>query len=142
MAVLALVLAATVAFAASRAVVVRMSTTISRKDVTDIRLLEEACRDYAADHGGESPPELAELLRPGPRGRPYLHGTTIPCDPWGRPYLDQQPCSADEAPLVRTLGRDGEPGGDGDDADVGGGMLASERRRDAPSPSDRGTMRP
>ncbi len=47
---------------------------------------------------------------------PYL--TKVPNDPWGRPYLYLAPGTHAEID-VYTLGRDGQPGGDGEDGDIG-----------------------
>ncbi len=49
---------------------------------------------------------------------PYL-SRVIPLDPWGRPYIyvvpgRENPTSFD----LYTLGRDGKPGGEGEDADI------------------------
>jgi general secretion pathway protein G len=46
---------------------------------------------------------------------PYLKGADALLDPWGRAYEYQ---SSDTAVLVRSLGRDGETGGEGIDADI------------------------
>ncbi len=42
----------------------------------------------------------------------------VPSDPWGNPYLYLNPGSRGEID-VYTLGRDGRPGGEGIDADIG-----------------------
>ena len=47
---------------------------------------------------------------------PYL--TKVPNDPWGRPYLYLAPGTRAEVD-VYTLGRDGQPGGEGEDGDIG-----------------------
>jgi general secretion pathway protein G len=47
---------------------------------------------------------------------PYLK-KEVPADPWGRPYVYQQPGSKSELDLM-SLGRDGRPGGTGEDADI------------------------
>jgi general secretion pathway protein G len=48
---------------------------------------------------------------------PYLP-QDIPVDPWGRPYLYKYPGEhGDEADLV-SLGADGQPGGEGNNADI------------------------
>lgn len=47
---------------------------------------------------------------------PYLQKQAAPRDPWDRPYLYTLP--RDGLPLVRSLGRDGKEGGDGEDRDV------------------------
>jgi general secretion pathway protein G len=47
---------------------------------------------------------------------PYLR-KGVPLDPWGRPYIYRIQSSGYD---LQTLGRDGRPGGDGEDQDVGG----------------------
>ena len=48
---------------------------------------------------------------------PYLK-KAVPMDPWGRPYVYQQPGVHGDFDLM-TYGRDGRPGGSGEDADLG-----------------------
>jgi general secretion pathway protein G len=49
---------------------------------------------------------------------PYLR-KAIPLDPWRRPYVYRAPGIRNpDSYDVYTLGRDGQPGGDGEDADV------------------------
>lgn len=63
------------------------------------------------------------LVRPDVQGRHYLPGgTPMIHDPWGRRY--EYEIDADGQPRVRTLGRDGQPGGSGADADVELGATA------------------
>jgi general secretion pathway protein G len=45
---------------------------------------------------------------------PYLKGG-VPADPWGRPYVYRLDGSA---LLIQSLGADGAPGGDGENADL------------------------
>jgi general secretion pathway protein G len=53
---------------------------------------------------------------------PYLSKVVTP-DPWGRPYLYVSPGRANPQSFdLYTLGRDGKPGGTGEDADVGVGV--------------------
>ena len=47
---------------------------------------------------------------------PYLK-KSVPADPWGRPYVYQQPGSHSDFDLL-SYGKDGRPGGSGEDADV------------------------
>lgn len=49
---------------------------------------------------------------------PYLD-RDIPLDPWGRPYLYRWPSSRGGDFDVESLGKDGQPGGEGENADVG-----------------------
>ena len=46
---------------------------------------------------------------------PYL--PKVPSDPWGRPYQYKAPGAKAEFEIT-SLGRDGQPGGSGDDADI------------------------
>ena len=49
---------------------------------------------------------------------PYLR-KEVPQDPWGRPYLYRAPGVTNrESYDLYTLGRDGQPGGSGEDADI------------------------
>jgi general secretion pathway protein G len=48
---------------------------------------------------------------------PYLP-QDIPVDPWGRPYLYKYPGDHGDEPDVVSLGADGQPGGDGNNADI------------------------
>jgi len=48
---------------------------------------------------------------------PYLKKNIIPPDPWGKPYNYQCPGSHGEYDLY-SYGRDGTPGGEGEDKDV------------------------
>lgn len=52
---------------------------------------------------------------------PYLKGSAIPVDPWGRPYVYRMTPGKD--PSLTSLGADGAEGGEGENADirVGGG---------------------
>jgi len=49
---------------------------------------------------------------------PYLK-KTIPLDPWGRPYVYKSPGAVNaEGYDLLSYGRDGQPGGSGEDADI------------------------
>jgi general secretion pathway protein G len=82
---------------------------------------------YYADAGSYPSTEqgLAALREP-PSGRPaprrwrgpYLR-QAVPRDPWGRPYIYVSPGVNDPLTFdLYSLGRDGEPGGSGEDADI------------------------
>ena len=67
-----------------------------------------------------------EALRTKPTGTPdarnwrgpYLK-KTVPLDPWGRPYMYKSPGDANPQGYdLITAGRDGQPGGTGEDADI------------------------
>ena len=48
---------------------------------------------------------------------PYLK-KAVPTDPWGRPYVYRVPGTKGDFDLY-SLGKDGKPGGSGEDADIG-----------------------
>lgn len=92
---------------------------------TQIDLFGVALDSYRLDNGSyPSTSQGLAALRERPtqepvpsnwRG-PYLR-KTAPLDPWGRPYIYRDKASEYE---LQTLGRDGRPGGDGEDKDIGG----------------------
>lgn len=49
---------------------------------------------------------------------PYL-SKAVPLDPWGRPYVYRAPGANGDYDLI-SFGKDGQPGGTGDAADVSG----------------------
>lgn len=95
---------------------------------TQIDLLGVALDNYRLDNGFYPTTEqgLAALREkpvrdPAPvswRG-PYLR-KDVPLDPWNRPYLYRSPADGTSGFHLSSLGRDGAPGGEGEDADLGG----------------------
>lgn len=92
-----------------------------------VELLGLALDQYRLDNGYyPSTAQGLEALRTAPAGDPparnwrgpYLK-KPVPVDPWGRSYLYKCPSdsNADGYDLV-TYGRDGQPGGEGEDADI------------------------
>lgn len=64
---------------------------------------------------------MAPETPPLPREYPdegYLESRTVPEDPWGSPYLYLSPGREGEAYEIFTYGSDGEPGGEGEAADI------------------------
>ena len=63
-----------------------------------------------------------QALRVRPENQPQWAGPyltkDIPMDPWGRPYLYKYPGDHGDEPDVISLGADGQPGGDGINADI------------------------
>ncbi len=61
-------------------------------------------------------------LRKAPEGvnnwqGPYLE-RDLPVDPWGHPYVYHYPSEQGDEPEVISYGADGQPGGDGNNADI------------------------
>ena len=88
-----------------------------------IDALEKALDQYRLDTGHYPSAELglrALLERPLNEPKwagPYLR-KEVPLDPWGKPYLYRIPGTKAEFEVI-SLGRDGQPGGSGEDADIG-----------------------
>ncbi len=49
---------------------------------------------------------------------PYLRGDEVPLDPWQRPYRYEAPGENGKPYRLLSLGADGQPGGEGEDADI------------------------
>ena len=88
-----------------------------------VRNLATAVELYFVETGKYPPAELGlKALLEAPQGEtrwngPYLKGGKDLLDPWNRPYLYRFPGQKAEFE-VYTLGRDGAPGGNGEDADI------------------------
>ncbi len=48
----------------------------------------------------------------------YLDRRELPSDPWGNPYVYLIPGPRGESYEILSYGRDGQPGGEGEDADI------------------------
>jgi general secretion pathway protein G len=85
--------------------------------------VEKALDLYRLDTGRYPSTELglkALVERPASEPKwngPYLR-KALPVDPWGRPYLYRAPGAKSDYDVI-SLGRDGQPGGSGEDADIG-----------------------
>jgi general secretion pathway protein G len=88
-----------------------------------IDALEKALDQYRLDAGRYPVTEqgLAALVeRPANEPRwsgPYLR-KAVPLDPWGKPYIYRSPGAQGSDYDLLSYGRDGQPGGSGEDADL------------------------
>jgi general secretion pathway protein G len=94
---------------------------------TQLELIRVALDSYYLDNGrypttaqGLQALRTAPTSEPRPRNwrGPYLRGP-VPQDPWGREYVYRSP--GETSPMsfdLGTLGADGRPGGEGEDADL------------------------
>lgn len=89
----------------------------------DINSIAGAVTEYAIDNGGKYPETLDQLIQPDQSGHTYLDLEKEPMDPWGNPYQYEPPPSGQQKFRVISLGRDGSPGGEGDDADIDNIMI-------------------
>lgn len=87
-----------------------------------IDALEKALDQYRLDTGRYPTTEQGlEALVNRPEGEarwagPYLR-KAVPPDPWGRPYVYRAPGAKSDFELM-TLGKDGTPGGEGENGDL------------------------
>lgn len=87
-----------------------------------IDAFEKALEQYRLDVGRfPSSDQGLKVLNAAPAGEarwrgPYLK-KEVPLDPWGNAYRYRQPGERSDYEIV-SLGRDGRPGGMGDDADL------------------------
>ncbi len=91
---------------------------------TDVNNLVQALKLYkldnqrypSADQGLDALVRRPEAGAPAPNWKPYLD--KLPADPWGRPYQFLNPGVKGEIDVL-SLGADGQPGGEGKNADIG-----------------------
>jgi general secretion pathway protein G len=87
-----------------------------------IDALEKALDQYRLDTGRYPSAELGlKALIERPQNEPRWNGPYlrkgVPLDPWGKPYLYRIPGEKSDFELV-SLGKDGQPGGTGEAADI------------------------
>ena len=87
---------------------------------TDISAIMGSLDEFAINNSGKYPDSLERLVEPDEKGHCYLEGYKgkIPKDPWKNEYQYDPPQSGQPRPRVYSLGRDGSPGGEGEDADI------------------------
>jgi general secretion pathway protein G len=91
------------------------------KSLADISSLSNAVEQFRVDTGRvPTTKEGLEALRHPPKGLAHWKGPywewAIPPDEWGRPFIYES--SGPQSYRISSLGADGEPGGDGKDADI------------------------
>jgi general secretion pathway protein G len=85
----------------------------------DITAITTALDTYAINNGGKLPDTLDVLVTPDENGNTYLKDqTSVPLDPWKNQYVYEPPRSGSSSFRVISYGKDGQPGGEGDDADI------------------------
>lgn len=105
----------------------RVSEARSASARTQIELLSVALDNYRLDNGRYPTSDQGlQALRTAPTGEPVPRNwrgpyvrKEIPLDPWDRPYVYRSPgIENPDAYDLFTLGADGVPGGEGEDADI------------------------
>jgi general secretion pathway protein G len=98
----------------------KVSKAMSGKAKADIMAIDAALMDYFVLND-KYPDTLIVLVTPDANGRRFLESKSVPLDPWGREYLYEPPGNSGgkrTKPHIYTLGKDGKPGGEGEDADI------------------------
>jgi len=90
--------------------------------MAQINALEKALDTYRLDTGHYPSTELGlNALMTQPASEPKWQGPylkkAVPPDPWDKPYIYKQPGEHGEFDLF-SYGKDGQPGGSGDSADI------------------------
>jgi general secretion pathway protein G len=98
-------------------VVRRLFSGQRAKATADIAAISEAINTYAVENMGKFPDSLEVLVTPDENGHSYLDRETVPKDPWGNEYEYQPPGAGQPKFRVICYGKDGQPGGEGDDQD-------------------------
>ena len=105
----------------------RMFAQLGKSEVTvakaQVESFKKSLDNYRLDVGRYPSTEegLGALLAAPPTAGakwngPYLD-KAVPQDPWGHPYVYRAPGSKGEFEVI-SLGKDGQPGGSGQDADI------------------------
>jgi len=84
----------------------------------EIQGILDALQEYAVQNSGQYPETLDVLVEPDEKGRKFLDQQTVPVDPWGNEYQYEPPGGGNLKAIVYSMGADGAPGGDGNDADI------------------------
>jgi len=96
----------------------KLSKANRAKAKADITTIANAITAYMIENAGRFPENMDVLLVPDSSGHVPLARDTIPLDPWGNPYLFQPAPSGSDDFRVMSYGKDGQAGGEGDDADL------------------------
>ncbi len=91
----------------------RLGKSQQVKTRVDLVMLGMALEQYRMAHDGNYPRSMGELVAPGSA---YV-ANGLPRDPWNREYVMLTAEDPRTRPRLLTYGRDGVPGGAGEDAD-------------------------
>jgi len=84
----------------------------------ELGALTHACRSFAVNNGDQFPESLDLLVMKDSTGAAYIEGASSPVlDVWGAPY-EFELLQEGKSCRIKSYGRDGVPGGKGDDKDA------------------------
>lgn len=95
----------------------QLSTSNFAVAKSDISAICQAITNYAVENSGKYPERLEDLLTPDDSGHAYFDRSTLPKDPWKNEYVYEPPQGGQKFRVI-SYGRDGQPGGEGDDRDI------------------------
>ena len=84
---------------------------------TNCQTISKAVEQYAMDHSFQYPDTLDQLCEEDEYGESYLSTTSVPKDPYGNTYLYDPPTDGTKF-RVYSYGKDGVPGGEGENQDI------------------------
>jgi len=97
------------------------------KAKSDIMAIAEAVTGYAIENGGRYPDNLEALVTPDANGHSFLDQETVPKDPWGNEYVFEPAVGGSKFRVI-SYGKDGIPGGEGDDSDLDNISIRNQER--------------
>ena len=84
----------------------------------DISAISQAVTNYYIENAGKYPERLEDLITPDENGHSFLSNyTSVPKDPWKNEYVYEPPQTGQSFRVI-SYGRDGQPGGEGEDRDI------------------------
>ena len=98
-------------------VVKRLFKAQRTKASADISAISQAVDLYLIENNGTYPESLEALVTPDENGESFLKQEVVPKDPWGNEYYYEPPAGGSKY-RIYSYGKDGAPGGEGDDADI------------------------
>jgi len=98
-------------------VIRQLFTATKSVAMQDISAISQAVTNYAIENAGKYPESLEALITPDESGHKYLDRNSVPKDPWKNEYIYEPPQSGQGFKVI-CYGKDGQPGGEGDDADI------------------------
>ena len=99
-------------------VIQKLATAQSTVARADISALDQALTEFAINNGNRFPESLEVLVMPDENGHTYLKQKKLPLDPWKNEYAYEPPGPGEPRPRIISYGKDGVPGGDGEDRDI------------------------
>jgi general secretion pathway protein G len=96
----------------------KVSSSQRKTAMAQMQMLATSLDTYRLDLGGypATLDELRKSTKPNWDG-PYLP-KDVPLDPWGHPYIYRVPGDNAAPYALLSYGKDGQPGGEGDNADI------------------------